>query len=242
MVGHCLLIETERAGLLLVDSGLGARDVVEPARLPVGFRLTARPRLDPAETAIEQIRRLGYDPADVRNIAITHLDLDHAGGIADFPWATVHVHAAELAAARAGHLADRARYVSAQWSQHAHWRTYGEEGDDWFGLRAVRGLADVDDVALVPLFGHSRGHCGIAARVGERWLLHAGDAYFHHREIDEVAFCPPGLALFGRLTQVDSRARRQNQRRLGELRRRNRGGIDVFCAHDPDEFDLLRAR
>ncbi len=29
---------------------------------------------------------------------------------------------------------------------------------------------------LVPLFGHTRGHCGVAVRTEQGWLFHAGDA------------------------------------------------------------------
>jgi hypothetical protein len=29
---------------------------------------------------------------------------------------------------------------------------------------------------LVPLFGHTRGHCGVAIRNGSGWLFHVGDA------------------------------------------------------------------
>ena len=45
----------------------------------------ARPRLEVAETALRQVVDLGYRPSDVRHIAPTHLDLDHAGESARFP-------------------------------------------------------------------------------------------------------------------------------------------------------------
>ncbi len=37
------------------------------------------------------MKRLGYSINDVRHIILTHLDLDHAGGLHDFPNAAVHV-------------------------------------------------------------------------------------------------------------------------------------------------------
>jgi glyoxylase-like metal-dependent hydrolase (beta-lactamase superfamily II) len=238
MVAHCLLVETERNGLILVDTGLGTRDVTEPRRLPPTFRLTARPMLDPSEPAIECVRRLGFAPEDVQHIAITHLDIDHAGGIADFPWATVHLHEVELAAARSGGVRERARYVRAQWQHHERWQTYAEVGDSWFGMHAVRSLAGIDDIALVPLFGHSRGHSGIAVRNNDRWLLHAGDSYFHHRELETIApHCPPALAVFQKLTQSDGVARRDNVQELRRLRREHRNEVTVFCSHDPYELE-----
>ena len=37
--------------------------------------------------------------------------------------------------------------------------------------------------------------------------------------------------------EVDRRARRDNVRRLAGLRRRHRGEVSVFCAHDRDELE-----
>src|SRR5215472_6640085 len=37
--------------------------------------------LEPGETATRQIACLGYSPKDVRHIVLTHLDLDHTGGL-----------------------------------------------------------------------------------------------------------------------------------------------------------------
>ena len=94
LVCHCLLIETNDA-LALVDTGIGLDDIAEPMRLGRrGVRQTS-PRLDPAETATRQIKALGYSPTDVRRLLLTHLDRDHAGGIADLPRAAVHVHRRE---------------------------------------------------------------------------------------------------------------------------------------------------
>ena len=114
MCCHCLLIEGDD-GLILVDSGLGVEDVNEPRRLGYLFNAMVRPRLDVAETALRQVADLGYRPGDVRHIVPTHLDLDHAGGLSDFPGAAVHVFAAELrAASHRATLGERNRYRKAQ--------------------------------------------------------------------------------------------------------------------------------
>jgi glyoxylase-like metal-dependent hydrolase (beta-lactamase superfamily II) len=104
LVCHCLLIETD-AGLVLVDTGFGTRDVDHPHRRLSDFFLKLNnPQLRIEETAIAQVRHLGFDPADVRHIVVSHLDFDHAGGIEDFPNAVVHLTAREkeVADARSG--------------------------------------------------------------------------------------------------------------------------------------------
>jgi glyoxylase-like metal-dependent hydrolase (beta-lactamase superfamily II) len=245
MVCHCLLIEHED-GLVLVDTGLGTADIADPVgRLGGGFVKVTRPRLSQDETALAQIEALGFRRADVRHIVPTHLDLDHAGGLSDFPDATVHVFAREHAAATArSTVRERERYRAAQLAHGPKWQLHETSGEQWLGFESVRALTGSDgDVLLVPLVGHTRGHCGVAVRTPEGWLLHAGDAYFSHREMDpEAPSCPPGLAAFQRLVAIDDRARRANQRRLRALAKEHRGDVTVFCAHAPVEYDALAAR
>jgi hypothetical protein len=138
MCCHCLLIEGDD-GLVLVDSGLGVEDVNEPRRLGFLFNTMVRPRLDVAETALRQVADLGFRPSDVRHIVPTHLDLDHAGGLSDFPDAAVHVFNAELrAASHRSSLMERNRYRKVQIDAVKTWAAVEEEGESWFGFSAVR--------------------------------------------------------------------------------------------------------
>ncbi|MEH2069979.1 MAG: MBL fold metallo-hydrolase [Nostoc sp.] len=91
LVCHCLLIETDR-GLVLIDTGFGQRDVEAPlSRLSPFFVYFNRIQRERKYTAIAQIEQLGFSARDVRHIVLTHLDFDRAGGLEDFPEATVHV-------------------------------------------------------------------------------------------------------------------------------------------------------
>ncbi len=235
-VCHVLLVE-RADGLLLVDSGFGTHDIANPKRLGGPFVWMMRPHLDVAETAVEQVRALGYQPSDVRDIVVTHLDLDHAGGLSDFPEARVHVHVAELEAARNPTTTlERRRYLTAQWAHGPNWVEHGDTGDDWFGFSSVRGLGD--DVVLIPLAGHTRGHVGVAVRDGDRWLLHGGDSYFNANEIATPPHYLPGLVGFQKLIAVDEVARRANQARLRQLKS-GHPDVSIFSAHDPAELDAF---
>jgi glyoxylase-like metal-dependent hydrolase (beta-lactamase superfamily II) len=243
MCCHCLLIEGED-GLILVDSGLGVDDVNEPRRLGFLFNAMARPRLDVAETALRQVADLGHRPSDVRHIVPTHLDLDHAGGICDFPDAAVHVFAAELrAASHRSSLRERSRYRAVQIAAVTKWAPIEEDGESWFGFSAVRAIPGTrDEVLLVPLPGHSRGHCGVAVRREDDWLLHCGDAYFHHSEVEPVfGPTPRGLRFFESMVQFDGAQRRANQLRLRELARLSGGEVKLICSHDSSDIFSMKS-
>lgn len=241
MVCHCLLIETA-AGLVLVDTGIGSQDIRRPEQLGRAFLQGTRPRLDHQETALAQIQALGFTPRDVRHIIVTHLDLDHAGGLPDFPEAAVHVFAPELAAAMNPTWRERHRYLRTQFAHGPNWVPHHLEGERWFGFEAVRALPGVmEEVLLVPLLGHTRGHAGVAVRDATGWRLHCGDAYFYHGLMDiDRPHTTPGLALVERLTQTNARMRLHNQARLRQLLRHHGEEVRVFCAHDPVELARMR--
>jgi glyoxylase-like metal-dependent hydrolase (beta-lactamase superfamily II) len=236
VVVHCLVVETERDGLVLVDTGLGTRDVAGHTRISPLLLLLGRATFD---TALAQVEALGHRASDVRHIVVTHLDFDHAGGLYDFPHAQVHVHAREHAAAMArATVLERERYKTVHWAHGPQWQVYREDGDTWRGLPAVTRLRGLDaDIGLVPMHGHTRGHSAIVVRHGDTWLVHAGDAYFHHAALDtRHSRRPPlGLVAFERMMQTDAGARRASLAALRQLRERN-PDVRMFCAHDPAEY------
>ncbi|MCC8686890.1 glyoxylase-like metal-dependent hydrolase (beta-lactamase superfamily II) [Xanthomonas campestris] len=239
---HCLLVETN-AGLVLIDTGFGLRDVAEPrARLSAFFLALVKPDLREDMTAIRQIQRLGFDPRDVRHIVLTHLDFDHAGGLDDFPHARVHLMTRECDAALAQHTwMDRQRFRPQQWSTRGQWRTYDStSGAAWMGLECVHDLQGLPpEILLVPLPGHTFGHAAVAVRTPERWLLLAGDAYFYHREMDPQPYCTPGLRFYQWMLEKDRTARLHNQQRLRALRQQHGAEVEVFCSHDVVEFERV---
>ncbi|PKN54543.1 MAG: MBL fold metallo-hydrolase [Deltaproteobacteria bacterium HGW-Deltaproteobacteria-14] len=238
LVCHTLLLERPD-GLVLVDGGLGEGDLADPSRLvDRSWRFMAAPRLDPQETALAQVRALGFSPSDVRHVVLTHLDVDHAGCVPDFPWATVHVHEREFAAAlEPATRGERRRYVPAQIPDAARVRSYADGGEAWQGFVGARMLDDKDpDVVLVPLPGHTRGHCGVAVRGDRGWLFHAGDSYFFHGQVAPEPWVPRVLGWFQRGGDVEREARVQNQARVRTFALAH-PEVRVFCSHDAVEFD-----
>ncbi|MFT3921161.1 MAG: MBL fold metallo-hydrolase [Myxococcales bacterium] len=242
VVCHCLLIESE-AGLVLVDAGLSTSDLdPKRSRVPLIIRAALRPVMRPAQSALAQVRELGFSAKDVRHIVLTHLDFDHAGGISDFPEASVHVFADEHRAAMSPPtFAERRRYLQHCWSHAPRWQIHELAGDAFYGFESVRALtAKETDILLVPVQGHSRGHVAVAVRQGSGYLVHCGDAYFHHDEMNEPASCPVGFRAFQTMMAQDDSLRLKNQDRLRALKHAHPANLTLFSAHDALELERLR--
>lgn len=240
---HVLLVETDE-GLILVDTGFGTQDVDDPrGKLGRLFVSLSQPKLRMEQTALHQVRALGFAAEDVRHIVLTHGDLDHGGALPDFPRAQVHVHVDEHAAITAPPTgAEKHRYTQIRRFEDVKWVPHAVDGDRWMGFDAVRAIDTLEEVLLVPLPGHSRGHTAVAVRAPDAWLLHAGDAYFHGNQMKDPPSIPPGLGVFQKAVDLERPVRVANQERLRQLALTHRGEVHVFCAHDPNELEALRAR
>lgn len=228
---HCLLVPM-REGLLLVDTGIGLADVADPvSRVGEEAIRLAGFQFVEADTARRQIEALGHPADEVRQIVLTHGDPDHAGGLADFPEAVVHVTIEERRAIEHG----SPRYRESQFAHGVKWREATAETETWFGLSARR-VSEAGDrrVLLVPLPGHTLGHAGVAIEQGDgRWLFHVGDALYLKGELTTDPHWVTPLAV---LRADDDARRRESLRRLQHLVAAANGAVDLVCTHDPGDF------
>ncbi|MBI5933588.1 MAG: MBL fold metallo-hydrolase [Chloroflexi bacterium] len=171
----CLLIESEQ-GLILVDTGLGTRDYSDPTWFTQFFRVITVMPFDVNEAALNRIRALGFDPADVKHIILTHMHFDHCGGLPDFPHAQVHVHKREYDAFTGKSFNwKNAAYIPRNLAHKPELTLYETIDSKWFDFDAIR-LPFSPEIYFIPLFGHSAGHCGVVIKTNDGWFLHAGDS------------------------------------------------------------------
>lgn len=229
---HCVIFQLAER-MILLDSGFGTREMLQP-NLLIGdealFKLGHL--IDLRLTARERLKSRGIQAEQVTDIILTHLDNDHAGGLHDFPKATVHVSREELDSFDS--TRPRGPYKGYQISHETRFKTYERTGERWFDLE-VRSLQLPEDLEakLVPLPGHTLGHCGVAYRENGGWSLHAGDAYFDSKvNFDEHAPALPIEVAF----QTDADARQASLRELHRLKKVHGSEVNVFCTHDQQEF------
>jgi len=130
---------------------------------------------------LEALAAHGVGPGDLAGVAVTHIHLDHAGGVGDvaraFPQATVYVHEKG-----ARHLIDPSRLVDSAS------RVYGPLLDSLYGrldptpAERIHVLNDGEEIAVGPNRslvtvdspGHAKHH--LALHDTESGILFAGDA------------------------------------------------------------------
>jgi len=93
--------------------------------------------------------------------------------LSNFPHARVHVYRPEYEAAMHPRGLMGPFYIQQHWVHEPQWVIHDLAGEKWFDFDAIPVF---DDVWLIPLPGHTAGHCGVAIKSGNGWLFHCGDA------------------------------------------------------------------
>lgn len=171
----CLLIETDQ-GLVLADTGPGLQDYSNPTWFTNFFRVITMMPFVNREAAFHQIQRLGCKPEDIRDIVLTHMHFDHCGGLPDFPHARVHIHKREYDAFTNKQIRhwSKAAYISRNLA-HKPEILLHEVNSKWYDFDSIR-LPFTPEMYLIPLYGHSYGHCGLAIKTEIGWHFHVADA------------------------------------------------------------------
>lgn len=136
---------------------------------------------------------------------------------------------------------ERIRYRRAQWAHGPTLVEHHPDGEAWRGFAAAKPLTELDDgIVLVSMPGHTRGHTAVAVDAGHRWVLHAGDAFYHPGTLDGHTRVPLALRAQDTLVCYDRRRLRANQARLAQVYRERDPGLTIVCAHDPDLYAHAR--
>lgn len=193
--GDVFHIDTRMGGYDGITSGYLIRSS-RPCLIETG---TARS----APTVMAALDDLGLGPADLATIVVTHIHLDHAGGVGDlardYPNATVVVHEKG-----ARHLVDPSKLVAS-----AH-RVFGPDMDRLFGdllpVPAERlmvlgeiGAVDLGDGRTLEAFhnpGHASHHVGLVdSHTGDLYTGDAAGTYVQETADVRPATPPPDFDL-----------------------------------------------
>ena len=163
-------------GVIVVDTGAAAHLKSLPRWHPY-FQRSVRFDIEPEQEIGPQLESFGIGARDVKTIVLTHLHIDHDGGLAHFPFSRILADKNEVA--RTVGIAGAIRgYLPRRWP---HW--FAPEPIAWQPMRCgpfVRGAAitSAGDVIAVPTPGHTPGHLSVIVRDEDRQYFLAGDASY----------------------------------------------------------------
>jgi N-acyl homoserine lactone hydrolase len=225
------LVEHPHAGAILIDTGLHqvcAQDV--GANMGRAAKLLFEVRMDHDQALRFQLPARGVRPASVAMVILTHLHVDHASAVVEFPQATFVVDQREWEAA-AGHGA-RQGYHHRQFDHAFDWRTVDYEAEpveSFAGFAHTLDLLGDGSIRLMSTPGHTPGHQSVLLRTADGEVLVAGDAAYTERELRGAA--QP-------LVVYDDHLRRRS---LAEIRRyaEQTPGAKVILSHDWEAWPEL---
>ena len=112
------------------------------------------------------------------------------------------------------------------------------------GVAAAKELDEISEgIVLVSMPGHTRGHHCVAVDAGHRWVLHCGDAFYHHGTLDGQSQVPSLLTRMEILIAFDRKRVLDNHSRLPSSTNAKRTTSSpqrpIHCRCDVD-FDCVR--
>jgi glyoxylase-like metal-dependent hydrolase (beta-lactamase superfamily II) len=218
-----------RDGVILVDSGSNAGLNSLPRWHPY-FRLAVRFEIEREQEAGPQLRALGIGRRDVKTVVLTHLHIDHDGGLADFDASTVLVSPGELKAA-SGFAGEIRGYLPQRWPKGFDPQPLAL-ADETFGpfSKSRRVTAD-GAVVAIPTPGHTGDHLSLAVDDDDGLVILAGDASY--TEANMTAGQVDGVS-------ADETVARATLAKLRDLATR-RSAV-YLPTHDPDSALRLARR
>jgi glyoxylase-like metal-dependent hydrolase (beta-lactamase superfamily II) len=213
-------------GVALIDSGANAGHMRLPRWHPY-FQRAVKFDIEPELEAGPQLRALGIAPRDVRLIALTHLHIDHDGGLAAFPRARVVVSAGERAAA-AGLKGRLNGYLPQRWPTSFDPEPLAFADEPFGAFARSRRLTADGALTALPTPGHTANHVSIVLDDGEQRIVFVGDAAYSRDNL-----------LAGRVDGISPKAAiaRDTMARLAALAAER--PTVLLPTHDPGAADRL---
>jgi glyoxylase-like metal-dependent hydrolase (beta-lactamase superfamily II) len=196
------LVEHPGFGPFLIDTGFHASVAVDPKQNlgRVNALFFKDIEMSQSDAVSHQLRARGIEPSSIGLVVMTHLHVDHASAISDFPSATFLLSRREWEAAVEPRGATRG-YVRRQFDHAFDFRLldFDSSAADSFATfgRSFDVFGD-GSVQLVSTPGHTFGHLSAVLRLANGEALVAGDAIYSmttmresrlpHRVVDEHLF------------------------------------------------------
>jgi glyoxylase-like metal-dependent hydrolase (beta-lactamase superfamily II) len=216
-------------GVIVVDTGQGAQLLETGKSLHPYIRWEAAFRIEREKEIGPQLRTLGIAPRDVKQVVLTHLHMDHDGGLEHFPHSKILVAPGEFRAASgwAGRLRGYLPHRWPSWFDPAPLRLAEPFGP----FAASMPMTKARDVIAVATPGHTANHASVVVQGEETAFFLAGDTSYDER-----------LMLAGKVDGV-SADERVSVATLAAIKSFSLSRPAVYLpTHDPQSADRLANR
>lgn len=180
------LIRHPKAGPVLVDTSLHSSLEAKPAA-NMGRALASATKFRfPDGDLLTQLRARDVDPKSIRTVVMTHLHIDHASGVSEFPNATFVLSAREWEAATTVSRPLLHGYRRAHFDYLFDYRTIDFDGpliDSYASFGRTFDLFGDGSIRLAFTPGHTEGHLAVIARLREHDFVIAGDAVYTRAQL-----------------------------------------------------------
>ena len=165
-----------REGVIVVDTGAAAHLKSLPRWHPY-FRFAVRFDIEPEQEVGPQLRGLGIGARDVKTVVLTHLHIDHDGGLAHFPHSRILASAGEIARA-SGIGGAVLGYLPKRWPKWFAPEPLAWQPTAYGPFASSARISAAGDVIAVPTPGHTPNHLSVVVRDGGHEIMLAGDASY----------------------------------------------------------------
>ncbi|SDZ09506.1 Metallo-beta-lactamase superfamily protein [Evansella caseinilytica] len=232
------LIEHPKYGKLLFDTGYSTRFFDVTTKFPFSIMQKLTPvRISTEENAGNQLKRLGIAPEEISIVLLSHLHVDHVGGVDGFPESTFYVNKQEWDYCRQSEWKlFRNGYIKKLFEQVAASALtlldFEKNGLPYGPFPKTIDLFNDGSIILVPLPGHAVGQYGLMLNITkeERYFLVADSVYVKENYRKERA----GSRL-SRIAHHDPRRYRQQFSILRQVEEAN-PGLHLIPSHDPEAY------
>ena len=167
-------------GVIVVDTGQGTHLVETAMSLHPYLRWEVTFRIERDEEIGPQLRALGVRPGDVRRVVLTHLHVDHDGGLAHFPDSEILVSRGELRTA-SGWRGRVGGYLPNRWPSWFSPVPLDLPPEAFGPFAASRRLTAAGDVIAVGTPGHTANHLSVLVEDEGITYVLAGDSSYDER-------------------------------------------------------------
>jgi N-acyl homoserine lactone hydrolase len=205
-------------GLVLFDTGCAPQAAVDPETYwGPSMKIMKALRYTKEQVVDQQVKLHGYRPSDVKYVVVSHLHLDHSGGMQLFPDAKFLIMKGELPYAYWPERKARLGFILND--------LLPTRGFDWTELAGDTDIFGDGSLMMLKTAGHTPGECSLQVKLKNGSVVLTGDTIHIRPQLETLA---------AMTSDYDMAEASASIRRLRDIR--DRGDARLWISHAPEDW------